>query len=335
MASALCALTFCLSSERKIPALRPRSPHYHTDSVLSVSWNPFVPSLLISSSADGTIKLWNIDAKPAQHGGLEAMRSFEVHDDKVQSVAWNTSGVSLGAREGGEQHRSVVASGGYDSKVKVFDVRLPSAVTSITVAGEIEKIRWNPWRRENLIVSLDTGLVVSYDVDASQLGRVEAKSLWTLSAHESACTSVDVSPHLPGCIVTAGLDRQVKLWNIEGTDGKPKQITLVSARDLGAGKVFAAAFSPDDVLTVAAAGSSGSVKVWDALNAKGVADVFSTRLKKYLTKAGSTRREPNRNATDTVVEVEQDEDEFEDEDEDRGEAGVTQAREEPNHTMDE
>ncbi|CAO1636560.1 unnamed protein product [Parajaminaea phylloscopi] len=307
--------------KRKIPAVRPRSALYHTDSVLSVSWNPFVPNLLISSSADGTIKLWDIDSKPAAHGGLEAMRSFEIHDDKVQSVAWNTSGVSLGPREGGEQHRSVVASGGYDGKVKVFDVRLPSAVTSIAVAGEIEKIRWNPWRRENLLVSLDSGLVVSYDVDVSQLGQTEARLLWTLSAHESACTSVDVSPHLPGCILTAGLDRQTKVWNLEGAlsaDGKPKQITLVSSRDLGAGKVFSASFSPDDVLTVAAAGSSGSVKVWNALNAKGVAEVFSTPLKEYFSRTGATARAA-RNAEEDgtdVVEVQPDEEEDEDEDED-------------------
>lgn len=316
--------------KRKIPAVRPRSAEYHVDSVLSVSWNQFVPNLLATSSADGTIKLWDLNAQPATHGGLNAMRSFEVHDDKVQSVAWNTSGVTgPTAAKGGEQHRSVLASGGYDGKVNIFDVRLPSAVTSISVSGEIEKLRWNPWRQGNLLVSLDSGLVMSYDIDAAQLGKSQAKLLWTLSAHEDACTSIDVSPQLPGCIITAGLDRQTKLWNLEESStegGKPKAITLVTSRDLGAGKVFAASFSPDDALTIAAAGSSGSVKVWDALNAKGVAEVFGQRLKDYLKQSGTTTRRQREAArdgaepADVVVEVEQD-DEEDEEDEDEEDGG--------------
>ncbi|PWN28413.1 WD40 repeat-like protein, partial [Jaminaea rosea] len=265
--------------KRRELAVRPNSPHHHTDAVLCLSWNPFVPNLLASSSADGTVKLWDLDAAPKEHGGLEALRSFEgLHSDKVQSVAWNTA------------VRSVLASGGYDGQVKIFDVRQPGVVIcSVKVDGEIEKVRWNPWRCNNLLVSLDSGLVHSYDVDAvassaAATGASQARSLFTLSAHSSACTSMDISPHIPGCLVTAGLDRQVKLWNLEPSPGggpKPKSISLVASRDVGAGKVFAASFSPDEPLVIAAAGSSGKVKVWDAGQAKGVASVFGERVREF------------------------------------------------------
>lgn len=298
--------------KKRILATRPTSPLYHTDAVLSISWNPFVPNLLVTSSADTTIKLWDLNATPAEHGGINAIRSFEIHQDKVQSVAWNTSGIADPSNSTNTE-RSLIASGGYDGFVKVWDVRMPEQVSSIKVAGEVEKLRWDPWKPNHLLVALDSGLVQSYDVT-----KLKGGPIWTLSAHESACTSVDMSLHLPGCLMTAGLDRVVKLWNLveEGGKTKPKEISLVVSRDVGAGKIFSASFSPDEPLTIAAAGSSGSVKIWDALAAKGVAPIFGDRLKEWAKRNGEEERKI-KEGQDALVEVEEDEgDDDDDEEED-------------------
>lgn len=257
-------------------AVRPASSQYHTDAVLSISWNPFVPNLLVTSSADTTIKLWDLDAKPAAHGGLEAIRDFRIHSDKVQSVAWNTSATAPGAADTSSTDRSLLASGGYDGFVKIWDVRSPADTTrSIRVDGEVEKIRWHPWKANHLLVALDSGIVQEYDVSTTKPTLV-----WTLSAHESACTSVDYSPHIPGCLLTAGLDRSLKVWNIvDATATGKREISLVASRDPGAGKIFAASFSPDDPLCIAVAGSAGKVKVWNALGARGVRSVFADQLR--------------------------------------------------------
>lgn len=49
----------------------------HTDAVMSLSWNRLHSSLLLSGSADSTIKLWDITQS-------KAVRSFEHHTDKVK-----------------------------------------------------------------------------------------------------------------------------------------------------------------------------------------------------------------------------------------------------------
>lgn len=263
--------------KKRITATRPVSNDYHTDAVLSMSWNTFVPNLLLTSSADTTIKLWDLSASPASHGGLNAIRSFQIHTDKVQSVAWNTSGTSGSSPT--DTSRSLVASGGYDGCVKIWDVRSPtdaSSTQTIPVNGQVEKLKWHPWKPNHLLVALDTGLVQEFNVLSPQ------RPVWTLSAHESACTSIDYSPHIRGCLLTASLDRTLKLWHVSESDDATKakrEISLVASRDPGAGKIFSAVFSPDDPLTIAVAGSAGKVKVWNALGARGVRSVFDGQLK--------------------------------------------------------
>jgi len=79
----------------------------------------------------------------------------------------------------------------------------------------------------------------------------------------------------------------VKVWNvIEGDGGKPS-VSMVASRDLGVGKVFSTVFSPDDPLTLAAAGSKAKVQIWDVAANQGVRKAFG----KKLAQAGKTLRE--------------------------------------------
>ena len=57
---------------------------------------------------------------------------------------------------------------------------------------------------------------------------------FTLAAHDGAASSIDVNPHLKGCLVTGGTDKLVKVWNVtEDDDGGKRQVSLVTSRDLG------------------------------------------------------------------------------------------------------
>lgn len=63
-----------------------------------------------------------------------------------------------------------------------------------------------------------------------------APARFTLSAHDGATSALDVNPHIPGCIVTGGTDKLVKIWNVtdEASSGTGKRsISLVTSRDLG------------------------------------------------------------------------------------------------------
>ncbi|CAD6884548.1 unnamed protein product [Tilletia laevis] len=289
--------------KRKQSKPRVANATHHVDAVLSLSWNRVARNLLASASADHTVKLWDLSRPPTSasssdpsSGGnslmtfSEAIRSFNLHDDKVQSVAWNTSGSAINGGLGSSGLASVLLTGGYDRTLKVLDTRSPDSAVCARVGADVEAIKWNPWRENEFYVSLENGIVQAFDArtlpTSKSAARGETAAIFTLSAHDGGCTSLDISPHIPGCMVTGGMDRRCKLWNMEGmedgTQAKPSSISLTLGRDLDAGKVFTVAFSPDTPLTFAAGGSQGVLRIFDPLSNPGVRATFGDRLSKYL-----------------------------------------------------
>ncbi|WFD21155.1 rRNA-processing protein [Malassezia caprae] len=262
--------------KRRQPKARVPNATHHVDAVLSLSWNRRARNMLASASADTTVKLWDL-SRPMAGESAAALRSFHAHTDKVQSVAWQVGAPGLSA---GTENPAVLLTGSYDKTLRVFDARQPDEALVAPISADVEAVRWNGWKDHQFLASLETGVVQGFDA------RAAGAPLFTLVAHDGACTALDVSPHIPGCWLTAGTDRQVKLWSVddEGAD-KPRSINLVTARELGIGKLFTASFSPNDPLTVAAAGSAGKLHLWDTLSNAGVRRAFGDRLRRLDTYA--------------------------------------------------
>ncbi|GAA5971789.1 hypothetical protein JCM8115_004454 [Rhodotorula mucilaginosa] len=269
--------------KKKKKAKKPKvvaNAEYHVDSILSLSWNRAHRNLLASASADKTIKLWDL-ARPTSS---PALRSFDtLHADKVQSVMWNP------------KEPTVLLSGAWDGTVRVFDSRAPDAGVGTKVDSDVECLRWDPWEPASFLVSMDNGTVQSYDSRMLSVAKEPAsvkrsKALWTLSAHDSSVSSLDINPLVKGMIVTGGTDNMVKVWNIDEQDSGKRNISLVTARDLGVGKVFSASFCPDDPTTLAVAGSKANLQIWDTATNPGVRSIFGDRLRalgKDLSKTGA------------------------------------------------
>lgn len=93
-------------------------------------------------------------------------------------------------------------------------------------------------------VSLESGLVLNFDSRTlssfadlkNPLASTPAK--FTLAAHEGAASSLDVSPHVRGCLATGGTDKLVKVWNIDEEDTSRRQVSMVTSRDVGVVRSF-------------------------------------------------------------------------------------------------
>jgi len=101
----------------------------------------------------------------------------------------------------------------------------------------------NPANR--IQVSLENGLVLNFDIrnlptDIEQ----PSPTRFTISAHDGAASSIDVNPHIRGCLVTGGMDKQVKVWNV--TEEEKRSVSLVTSRDLGVVR-FISSFGPKEV----------------------------------------------------------------------------------------
>ena len=230
---------------------------YHVDAVLSLAANRQHRNLMASSSADKTIKLWDLTA-------TVCAKSYAYHTDKICSVAWNS------------QQSTVLLSGSYDRTAAVADMRSPDASPPRWgVESDVETVLWDPHRSDIFYVTTENGFVHSNDIRKPPRILEATKSIWSLQAHNEAVSSFDVNPHVPGYLVTGSIAKEVKLWNVQ-----PTGPSLIASRNLGIGKVFTTKFAPDAEVSfrLAVGGSKGAMQIWDTSTNPAVRTALASRL---------------------------------------------------------
>ena len=253
---------------KKKSKLTKANDEYHTDAILSLSWNKLHRNIMASGSADHTVKLWDLNTS-------KALRSFNPHNEKVQSLQWN------------EEQGEVLLTGGFDKTVRTFDTRSPNDGVGCLVSADVEVCKWDPFISHNFYVSTENGLVQQFD--ARNLSTVkhgdkvtgESQAIFTLAAHDGATSALDINPHFKGCLATGGTDKQIKIWNIDQSQDSLNNVTLTTSRDLDIGRIFNVSFSPDDPLVLAAGGSKAKLQVWDIGTNANVRNTFAGRINNY------------------------------------------------------
>lgn len=240
-----------LKKKQKKKAIKKKiNDKYHIDAVLSLSANRIHRNLLVSGSADTTVKLWDLNTGTCA-------KNLRIHDDKVSAVRWNPV------------QGTVLLSGGYDRKAIVCDLRVDQsnsdkgARRQWSVESDIECVKWGA-NGFDFYVGTESGIVHKFDA------RNEGKAVWKLQAHDSGISSFDVSSLAEGFMITGANDKLIKLWDLNGSNGP----SMILSRDMDVGKVFSVGFAPDKEVFghVVVAGASGKVKVWDTMSNRTVYD---------------------------------------------------------------
>ncbi|KAI9053789.1 hypothetical protein LZ554_002738 [Drepanopeziza brunnea f. sp. 'monogermtubi'] len=230
---------------------------YHVDSVLSLAANRHHRNLLASSSADKTVKLWDLST-------AKCAKSYNYHTDKVCSLAWHPT------------ETTILLSGSYDRTVVAADMRAPDAkAPTWGVESDVETVRWDPHDPNFFYVSTESGVIHFHDIRKAPANPAQSKPVWILQAHDESVSAFDINPVIPGFMATGSTDRQVKLWNIQ-----PSGPSMVVSRDLDVGKVFSTTFAPDEEVgfRLAVAGSKGLVQVWDTSTNAAVRRAFADKV---------------------------------------------------------
>lgn len=230
---------------------------YHVDAILSLAANRQHRNLLASSSADKTVKLWDLNT-------TQCAKSYSYHTDKVCSIAWHP------------KETTILLSGSYDRTIVVADMRAPETKKPRWgVESDVESVVWDPHDPNFFYVTTEDGLIHFHDFRSIPMSPESSKPIWKLQAHDQSVSSFDVNPVVPGFLVTGSTDKEVKLWDIQ-----PSGPSMVVSRNLGVGKVFSTKFAsdPEVAFRLAVAGSKGSMQIWDTSTNAAVRRIFADKM---------------------------------------------------------
>lgn len=148
----------------------------------------FTPDLqyISSFSDDKTVKLWDISTE-------KLIQSYEKHHDYVRAGSVNPASCNI------------IASGGYDNIINMYDLRTESATISMDHGCSIESLLFLP--SGGLLLSAGGTEIRVWDVIAG--GRLLAK----LSHHHKTITCLQVGSDGKR-FLSGGLDRHVKIYDV-------------------------------------------------------------------------------------------------------------------------
>lgn len=168
----------------------------HSDAVMSLSWNEVQREYIASGSADSTVKVWDVESS-------HCACTLNHHSDKVQSVAFHPS------------EPQILVSGSFDRSVRIADVRGGNGRALMwSVDADIETVQWGFGATAGMVIAT-TEEGHAYVFDARQTGDGGVVAKW--KAHQGAATACSVSRDVSGLMVTAGVDKMVKVWDLEAT----------------------------------------------------------------------------------------------------------------------
>ena len=134
---------------------------------------------------------------------------------------------------------------------------------------------WDPHNPQCFFVTTENGIIHYNDVRSVPATPESSKAVWQLQAHDESVSSFDVNPAIPGFLATGSTDKEVKLWNVQ-----PSGPSMVVSRNLDVGKVFSTKFAPDTgvAFRLAAAGSKGTMQIWDTSTNGAIRRAFANRM---------------------------------------------------------
>ncbi len=250
----------------------------HQDWVTSISFSPN-GDRLASASADGSIKLWNLEGKelqtlPSEAGphGESSGRIYGVSfSPDGQLLAWASadSSIKLWNLEGKELqtlkgHKgsvssvcfspdgSILASASSDGTIRLWSLDGRELSVLEGHSGSVRSISFSPDGRVIASGSTDDTLKL-WAIDRSvALAPIAGNEVQTLAGHGGDVRSVSFSPD-GQWLVSASADGTVKLWRPDG-----QEVRTLKGHE---GWVRSVAFSPDSQ-QIASAGADGAVRLW-------------------------------------------------------------------------
>ncbi|CAF2089239.1 unnamed protein product [Rotaria magnacalcarata] len=199
-------LVWQLNKTNSSPVLSLRE---HQREVWCVHWSESRSSdALLSTSGDGTIKLWNFDSSPMLQATLSG------HESVVYEARWHP------------RRPGLIASVSADCSLRLFDIKQSSNVISPRAhPAEILSLDWSKYDDHLLVTGACDNRLRLWDI------RMITNAVSVFDGHEAAVRRVKFDPHRRDRLASTGYDGQLKLWNLTPTNSNINMHTERFSKD--------------------------------------------------------------------------------------------------------
>eukprot|EP00118_Oscarella_pearsei_P025908 m.309017 g.309017 ORF g.309017 m.309017 type:complete len:425 (+) comp45284_c0_seq1:71-1345(+) len=227
----------------------------HTKEGYGLSWNFEEQGLLLSSSDDNTICLWDIKAGSQEQKSLEAKNIYTGHSAVVEDVAWHSL------------HDSLFGSVGDDHKMMIWDIRSSNtskATHSIDAhTAEVNCLSFNPFSEYILATGSADKTVALWD-----LRNLKVK-LHSFESHKDEIYQVQWSPHNETILASSGTDRRLHVWDLskigeeqsneDAEDGPPELLFIHGGHTA---KISDFSWNPHEPWVICSVSEDNILQVW-------------------------------------------------------------------------
>ncbi|TDH70264.1 hypothetical protein CCR75_001637 [Bremia lactucae] len=202
--------------------------------IYDCAWSEKHGQQLVSSCADGSLKLWHLQTRDQF-----PIQNYHEHKQEVSGVTWNLVSKDL------------FASASWDTTVKIWKPEIPHSIMTLTEHScGVYTAVWNTQHDQLLASCSGDKTVKVWDLNT-------ARSVTTIAAHTNEVLTLDWNKYHEFEIISGSADCTIKIWDLRNP---VREVRVLPGHSYAVKRLKCSPFDPDVIASVS---YDMSVGVWN------------------------------------------------------------------------
>lgn len=206
----------------------------HSGPVTSLGIHPTRSNVLVSGSADQTVKVWDLST-------TSLVDTISLQNGEIQNLSWSPA------------HESNFVCQSGQNTLQMFDLKASNeAVASVNLkCAPIDSIEFNSLNTHQVFVASEDGVIAAFDIRA-----LSQKPIYRIQAHNKSVPGLASAGEY---LVSNSLDGRMRIWDLKAAE----QMKLVKEKQTPLKKLLESSIHPENPFLFACGAEGAEVVVWD------------------------------------------------------------------------